>query len=190
MRGLRNILILSLLLMVTYACGKDELKDVTDLGTPPEELPTMVTNDVLTLISDSGITQYRITSPVWKIFEQAKQPYWIFPEGLKLEQFDVKFNVCASIRCDSARYFKEQQLWKLDGNVQILNERKEKILTNQLFWNQRAQKVYSDSFIHIESPERVIEGYGFQSNERITTYNIYRVMAIFPVDEKRVSTRQ
>lgn len=85
--------------------------------------------------------------------------------------------------CDSATYFKNKSLWRLDGNVNILNTRGEKFLTQQLFWSQRDRNVYSDSFIHIERNDRVIEGYGFTSNERMTTYTIHKPSGIFPVSD-------
>ena len=175
---------LAVLLSVAVACNKDELKDVVKHATG-ENTPTMVTKNVTTLISDSGITQYRITTPLWLMYEQAEAPFWNFPDGIKLEEFDLKFKVAASVRCDSAIYYKVKQLWELNGNVRIQNIRQELILTNQLFWDQRNQEIYSDSFIHIEQPSRVLEGYGFKSNERLTTYNINQVSGIFPVEEKK-----
>ena len=56
----------------------------------------------------------------------------------------------------------------------------EKFLTNQLYWDQRQHKLYSDSFIHIERPDKVLEGYGFDSNEQLTRYTIRKVSGIFP----------
>ena len=141
----------------------------------------MLTRDVKTLISDSGITKYRITSPIWYIFERAARPNWKFPRGLLLEQFNDSFRVVASVKCDSATYFKSDQLWRLDGHVTILNEKKEVILTQQLFWDQRKKEVRSDSFIHIERAEQIIEGVGFKSNERMTIYELDKPMGIFPV---------
>lgn len=145
-----------------------------------EKTPTMLTRNVETLISDSGITRYRITSPIWYVYDEIELPYWRFPRGLYLEKFNPLFQKEATIRCDSAIYFKNEQLWRLDGNVDISNTAGDKFLTNQLFWSQRDHSVYSDSFIHIEQPNRVLEGYGFTSNEQMTKYQIRRVQGIFP----------
>jgi hypothetical protein len=77
-------------------------------------------------------------------------------------------------------------LWQLDGNVRIQNVKGELILTNQLFWDQKWQEVRSDSFVHIERVDRIIEGYGFRSNQNMTKYHLNRVMAILPIDESRM----
>lgn len=184
----RNILFLLIATVVFIGC-RDEVKDVVKKSTDPEKVPTVTSHDVTTLISDSGITQYRIKTKIWYIFREAQRPYWFFPEGLYLEQFDKKFKTAASIQCDSAKYFEDTKIWRLDGNVRIWNVNKELILTNQLFWSQSDQKVYSDSFIHIEKADRILEGYGFVSNERMTTYTLNHPSGIFPFDENRQGTR-
>lgn len=166
-------------LCVAAACKNDD-KEMMPGKVDPETTPTMTTTDVLTLISDSGITRYRIIAPLWLMYEEATEPKWRFPNGLKLEKFDPKFRVDASIECDSATYFKDRQIWRLDGYVDVKNLQGEKFLTPQLYWDQRMQKVYSDSFIHIERKGRVIEGYGFESNETMTDYHVLRVSGIFP----------
>ena len=55
-----------------------------------------------------------------------------------------------------------------------------------MFWDQRWDEVRSDSFVHIEKPDRVIEGYGFRSNQAMTRYRLNKVMAILPIDESRM----
>ena len=75
------------------------------------------------------------------------------------------------------------------GNVRSWNTKNELILTNDLYWDQNNKKVYSDSFIHIEQPERILEGFGFISNEQLTTYTLKRPMGIFPVDEEKRKAR-
>lgn len=163
-------------------------KDSNPVGTgsvDPEHTPTMLTRDVETLISDSGVTRYRIVTPIWYVYDETDEPYWRFPEGLRLERYDNFFRIEATVLADSATYFKNKQLWRLDGNVNITNVMNEKFLTNQLFWNQRQQKLYSDSFIHIERPDKVLEGHGFDSNQDLTRYTIRRVSGIFPAEAFR-----
>lgn len=184
----RNIFFIFVACVVLMAC-RDEVRSVVEHATDPETTPTMATDSVRTLVSDSGITKYRITAQTWLMYEEAKKPFWRFPDGLLLEQFDTVFNVVASIICDSATYFKNDQLWRLDGNVNIETARRELILTNQLFYSQRRNEIYSDSFVHIEKTDRIIEGYGFVSNDRMTTYTLDSVSGIFPMEQRQQQRR-
>lgn len=168
--------------MTVASCGEEKhplLPGTLD----PERFPTMRTTDVSTLISDSGIVRYKITAPLWLMFEEARRPQWRFPKGLHLEKYDNFFRRDATVDCDSATFFKEEQLWRLDGYVRIANIANEKFLTRQLFWDQRHHKIYSDSFIHIEKSDRIIEGYGFESDERMTNYRVRNVSGIFPIED-------
>lgn len=178
--------ILAIALLALAACKDGELKSVVTHDTDPESVPTMSTNDVQTIISDDGRTRYRITTKHWLMFEEAKSPHWIFPDGVKAEELDSLFAVVSTIECDSAYYNKFEQLWDLNGNVRITNSDGDIILTDQLYWDQGDHRLYSDAFIHVEKQGRVIEGYGYQSNEQFTTYTLRKVEAIFPVDESRM----
>ncbi|MBR5332293.1 MAG: LPS export ABC transporter periplasmic protein LptC [Muribaculaceae bacterium] len=167
------------------AC-KNEKKNFVDDVENAHETPTMFTRNVETFISDSGITRYRITAPIWNIYEDAKVPRWTFPEGLFLEQFDNDFQQNAKVECDSATYFSNKRMWRLDGNVVMVNVARDSFLTRQLFWDQQHKRIFSDtSFIRIVSEDRIIEGYGFSANEQVTEYSIKHPTAIFSVDNLR-----
>lgn len=187
MRLLPAVAAICIAVMASTSC-KEEKKEIISAVVDPETFPTMLTTDVSTVISDSGITRYLIETPLWLMYEEATDPYWRFPDGMHLEKYDNDFNTEASIDCDSARYLKNRQLWQLDGYVNIRNTVGEKFLTNQLFWDQRSQKIYSDSFIHIERQGKIIEGYGFESDERMTRYHVLRVSGIFPAEQFRTDS--
>lgn len=181
---MKRLVYIVLLALILPAC-KDEVNNIVQHATDPERVPTMTSHDVQTVISDDGRTRYRITTPVWLMYEFAKTPHWIFPQGVKAEELDSVYEVITAIECDSAYYNELAQLWDLNGHVKITNSQKDVILTDQLFWNQNEHKLYSKAFIHIEKQGRVIEGYGYESNENFTTYTLHKVEAIFPVDESR-----
>lgn len=171
------ILIVSLLF---WSCNESQNSERIEVDN--DTVPTMITDSVNSFISDSGITRYNLIAPTWLMYDEAREPYWYFPKGLKLKQFNDSMDVISTLVSDTARYFSRLKLWKLDGNVRMRNIDGDKFLTQQLFWNQKDRKVFSDSFIHIERADRIIEGYGFISNEEITAYTIRRPTGIFPTD--------
>ena len=68
-----------------------------------------------TLISDSGVTRYRVNTEEWQVFDRKKPSYWAFEKGVYLEQFDSIFHIEASIKADTAYYYDKERLWKLIG---------------------------------------------------------------------------
>lgn len=185
MRFLIHIVFALVLTLAVVSC-KEDSTSVVSHPTNPDVVPTMTTSDVQTVISDSGHTRYRISTPLWNMFEEAKHPHWTFPKGVTCEELDDNFKTASTIKCDSAYFDKMNNLWTLTGNVRITNPAGDVVLTDELMWDQRAHRMYSEAFIHIEKQGRIIEGYGYESNERLTTYKLRQVEAIFPIDESRM----
>lgn len=156
------------------------------------ELPNMVTSDVNMLISDSGVIKYKAIAPLWYVYENdVRNKYWYFPEGIRLDQIDTTFATEFSIESDTAYNYETKQLWHLIKNVKIRNTVGEYFETNDLYWDMRNHKVYSDSFIHIERPDAIIEGFGFTSDDAFTKYEIRQTSGIFPFQEDAMgSARQ
>lgn len=183
MRFSRFLLFMIFALLLMGAGCKEEKKVDVAASLNPERMATMTTKNVSTLISDSGVIQYKIVSPIWKVFDQVDTPYWIFPDGLFLQKYDKAFHVIATVAADSARYFKDRKLWKLMGRVELTKAPKDLFQSEELYWDQKTNKIYSDSFIHIETETHVLEGIGFISNDKLTEYRVVKPMGIFPVNK-------
>ncbi len=183
MRRLPYTLLAILVAASVWSCRKERESFVRNVD--PASVPTMTTTDVSTFISDSGYTRYHITTPVWQMFEDADEPHWEFPGGIELEQYDRNLRPAANMSCDSATYFSRRRLWRLDGHVAMVNVLRDTFLTQQLYWDQVRQMVYSDSFIHIVRSSHIIEGYGFESNQDMTEYTVNRPTGIIPVNRPK-----
>ena len=164
------------------ACsGKD--KKLTEAISKNDTLPSMKSLGVTTLISDSGITRYKIVTEEWLIYDKKNPPYWAFEKGVYLEKFDTLFRIDASIKADTAYYHEKKKLWELKGHVQILSQRGDKFQTDLLFWDEKKEKVYSDKFIQIEQEDKIIKGYGFESNQDLTEYEIKNTTGVFTIED-------
>jgi LPS export ABC transporter protein LptC len=164
------------------ACsGKD--KKLAEAIAENDTLPSMKSLGVTTLISDSGITRYKIVAEEWLIHDKKNPPYWAFEKGVYLEKFDTLFRVDASIKADTAYYHEKKKLWELRGHVQILSQRGDRFHTDLLFWDEKKEKVYSDKFIQIEQEDKVIKGYGFESNQDLSEYEIKNTTGIFTIED-------
>ncbi len=148
-----------------------------------DSLPDMRTLGVTTLISDSGMIRYKILTDEWLIYSHRNPPFWAFEKGIYLEKFDSLFHVDASIKADTAYYYEPKKLWELRGNVHVQSQRGDKFDTQLLFWDQNREKIYSDRFIRIEQTDKVLTGYGFESNQQMTEYIIFNNTGEFDVED-------
>lgn len=187
MRKSAGILIAFIVLLIAASGCRDEQKIDVASKINPKGMATMTTKNVATFISDSGVVQYKVVAPLWQVFDEVDTPYWDFPKGLFLQKYDPYFHVIATVAADSAKFFSREKLWRLDGHVEMTKAPKDLFQTEQLFWDQRRGKIYSDSFIHIETETHVLEGLGFESDERLSSYRIIKPQGIFPVNSSDFS---
>lgn len=65
------------------------------------------------------------------------------------------------------------------GNVVVVSDtNKTTIKTTLLKWNDETRKLTSDKYVKIVSPEQEIEGIGFESDEQLKNYTIYKVKGV------------
>jgi len=181
-----------MLLLFMASCGKEN-KEVVEVTFNPENTYTLRTTDVSSLISDSGITRYRMNAKEWLVFGKAKEPYSYFPQGVYVEKFDSLFNVEASVKADTAYYWDKKGLYKLIGHVSILSQEGKKLDTSILYFDQKEDQIYTDEYFELEEGDKIITGIGFKSNQNMTKYKIFNSQGTFPIsdtarDTSRVNT--
>ena len=178
---------LAAVMFVLFPACSGKGKNLAEAISENDTLPSMKTLGVSTLISDSGITRYKVEAEEWLIYDKKNPPYWAFEKGVYLEKFDTLFRIEASIKADTAYYHEKKKLWELKGNVQIMSLRGDKFQTDLLFWDEKKEKVYSDKYIQIEQDDKVIRGYGFESNQDLTEYEIKNTTGIFTIEDKQAT---
>jgi LPS export ABC transporter protein LptC len=170
------------------SCGKS--KEVSTVEVDAVALPTIHGENISSLISDSGITRYRLTTKVWDIYSNDTFPYWFFPQGVYLELFDSLFRAQSTVTADTAYFYEKKDLFRLLGNVQIQNLSGEKFETSELFWDRSApvnsvNAVYTDKMIRIDRGDVILVSRGFRSDRFMNNYRFFgnRTEAIIEEDQ-------
>ena len=181
---------LAAVMFVLFPSCTGKNKDLADAISKNDTLPSMTSRGVTTLISDSGITRYKIVTEEWIIYDKKEPPYWAFEKGVYLEKFDSLFHTDASIQADTAYYYEIRKLWELKGNVEVLSQNGDKFNTELLFWHEKGKRIYSDKFIRIEQKDKILTGYGFESNQELTEYQIFNNTGIFTIKDETPTQAQ
>ncbi|MEE9225843.1 MAG: LPS export ABC transporter periplasmic protein LptC [Bacteroidota bacterium] len=61
------------------------------------------------------------------------------------------------------------------GNVVVTSDDGSILVTDQLFWDNGARKIHTDRFVQITTPNETIQGHGFESDQSLKYYKIFRV---------------
>jgi LPS export ABC transporter protein LptC len=149
----------------------------------PESLVTQQSDTLLMINTENGKKTYRFQTPLLERYELSREPYMEFRRGIDIETYNDTTGVVEStLVADYAIFWEKQKLWEAKGNVVAVNAQGQILETQQLFWNQRTKKVYSNVDTKIVQQGDVIIGVGFESDEDFNDFTFRRPRGKVTVD--------
>lgn len=169
---LRYFFIISIILSIFLISCKNKIPVIpkSDLLT----LPTLTDKDFTTTLTDSGRVQLVLSSPLVEQYDKADPPYAEFRFGIKVVIYNGKDTPQARV---TAKYAKctNNNLWELRDSVVVINDKDERLETEQLFWDQKRDLIYTDRFVKITSLDQTTQGIGFESDTHLNRRKIKKV---------------
>jgi len=142
--------------------------------------------DLSTVNSQNGRRSYHFETPLMEGYSQAREPYREFRKGVKITTYkdDSLSTVDAVLTANYAIYYEKRQLWEAKGDVVVEKSDGKTLYTQQLFWNARTKKIYSnvDSKIVQKGGTDVFIGEGFESDEEFRDWRFRRMKGRMEVD--------
>ena len=167
-----------------FSCG-DRGKQLGAAITSRDSTSVITTRGVDMLISENGVIRYHVIAEEWKIFDKMKPPFYSMEQGVTLEILDSLMQIESTLKADTAYYMIDDEIWHLRHNVHAENIKNEEFDTQELFANNRRNRMYSDSLIRIKQDKQIIVGHGFESNTNLTDYIIRKTEGVFPVTDTK-----
>jgi len=166
-----------------FSCENDIRK--VNLVTASDSIPVSTVKNIDLIRSVSGKIVLELTAPLLKTYE-GDDPYSEFPGGMKIIFFDSLMNITSQLTAEYGISYEKRKIMEARTNVVIVNNKKrEQVNTEQLIWNQVTKKIYSDKFVKITTPEKIILGEGFDSNETMDDYTIKKLRGTILVNENK-----
>lgn len=178
--------LLIILLSISLGCGKKKV-EMASLGLNVDSSYMMRTEGIDMLISDSGITKYRLVSSLWLIYDNKDRQEWYFPKGLKLEGYDTLQPSEVLILADTARYLPLNEEWQLWGNVRIHGPKGERLYTPRLYWLKGGRRLYSNDTTYFLTEGRELHGDRFDAKDDLSSYSIYNNRGSVEYEERDMS---
>jgi len=176
------LIVLFLLLPVIESCEK---KNITNEKIDILSLPSLTARDFTTTYTDSGKLQLVLSAPLMESYDKEEEPYSEFRLGLDVKFYDGHKEPTASVTSKYARYTTSKSLWELRDSVVAVNEAGERLETEILFWDQKKALIYTDRFVKITTQDQIIQGYGLESDPRLSKRRIKNLSATIYIDEEK-----
>jgi LPS export ABC transporter protein LptC len=144
--------------------------------------PLLETSNVLTLYSDSAKLQIKYTAPLEQQFESGDK---LYPKGIKVEFYgEGGTKVRNTLSGQYGRYDKAKNLYFIRGDVRVSNEEKQQSMkTNQMYFDQVKQLIYTEDSVRIQTPTEILTGKGLTANQDFSRYTILKPAGVFTIDQ-------
>lgn len=169
--------------LLFFSCENDivTVNKIKDLS----KIPAETGHDVEVLYSDSGHIKVKLLAPVLNRYSREK-PYTELPKGLKLYFYDAAMNVENQLTAGYGISYEDNREMVVRNNVSAINEKGEKLNTEELIWKEKEGKIYSDKYVEITTEDEIIYGYGFEANQDFTNYKIKNIKGTINVKEDQI----
>lgn len=179
----KNRLIFFLFLSIGVVACENSMQEVKQL-TNQKNLPQQSAQDITFIYSDSSLVKAKIEAPVLNNYSKENSSITVFPKGAQVSFYNAQLKVISTIKGNYAVYDQQKQTIDAKGNVVAVNEKGETLNTEQLRWDQAKEKITSHEFVKITTPDKIIMGTGFESDQNMNHYKIFNIKGIIQVEKQ------
>jgi LPS export ABC transporter protein LptC len=153
-------------------CSNDRIQPPkTDL-TSTDSIPSQESYDARVTFSDSGMIKAILEAGRIRVF--SKFNYTLVDSGAKVD-FYKNGIYSSTLTGRRGKIFDATKDVEVYENVKLVSENGSVLTTEKLYWINKTQRIRSDEFVHIKTPNEDIKGYGFEADQNLKNYVIYKV---------------
>ena len=163
-----------------FSC-KDNFKEVQNIGLLSDK-PITEAENINTKYTDSGRLKSHLISPKMLDFSNRKFSFIEFPEGIDFTIYDEKGNK-NNVIADFAMIYNDTDLIDLQGNVVVTTYSNDTLFTEQLFYDQKREWMFTNVPVKFRQKDQIINGTGFDANKDFTIANVLEYSGTIYLDE-------
>jgi len=163
---------LALLLAAVLIGACDNLRKENKQIFTPEDTQIVVAKDVEILYSDSAVLRVRVLGPVLYNYDDRDNPRQEFPAGVKIEFLDPDLTVKSVLTAKNATRYPENGQIIARDSVELNTIKQEKLETEELIWDEKTAKIFTDKFVKVTKPGEIIYGYGLEAEQDFSYWQI------------------
>ncbi len=177
-----TLCVVSCVFLLFIASCKNDLKKIHQT-IDKSILNTEHADSVTIFYSKEGITKAQLFAKTFNHVQDAKPPYIEMKNGLRVLFYNDSLVVQSTLYAKYGKYFEQNGNVLVRDSVVVCNIKKEQLNTEELVWNEKLQKFYTQKFVKITTPTQIIYGDGLESNQNFSDYTILNVKGIIGVNK-------
>ncbi len=143
-----------------------------------EVLPIEKIEGAEMLHTENGKLKVKIVATTIERFNN-QEPQLVFSNHLVVYFYNDSALVQSTLQAEYAEINDEKKLMIAKENVILTNIAGKKLESEELIWDEKNNKIYTDKKVKITTLKEVIEGEGFVSNSDFSEYSISKIHGTF-----------
>lgn len=160
------------------------MEDIQKLTGSDDERPDVVSENVEMTYSEMGKNKIVLKTPILERYLTSSEPEEIMPEGLEVIFIDSLGVPSAYVYSNYGIHFPDREILELRNDVRVFNVKNERLHTEELIWDRKKEKIYSDDFVKITTEEETFYGDGFEADQDFKTYRIKHIRGILSIEDE------
>lgn len=158
--------------MIVLSCGSKRIEPPKTNLISSDSIPSQESFNTTVTFSDSG--NVKAVLKAGRIRQYAKFNYTLIDSGATVDFY--KFGVYSStLTGKRGKIYDQTKDVEVYDSVKVVSTDGANLTTNKLYWVNKTQKIKTDEFVHIKTKTDDIQGYGFESDQNLKNYVIYKV---------------
>lgn len=138
---------------------------------------------VTIIYSKGGQVAARLFATTFIHNETARPPYIDLKDGIRAEFYGDSLHLNNTLTASSGRWYEREGNIVLRDSVQIINDKGDRLNTNELIWNEKLQQFFTDKPVKITTATQIISGIGMESNQDFSWYRIKNITGAVAVEK-------
>jgi len=162
--------------IIYTGCSEDKVKLEVNSSFKNKEMPAQESWNSSVYFTDSGKTKAILISGHLRMFTVSRET--LLDSNIRVNFFNPFEVQTTTLTAKRGRVDDiTQNLYAIDSVV-VVNDSGVTVTTQELMWRNKDRKIVSDKFVTIVSPYEKIEGIGFESDQSLRNYVIYKITYI------------
>lgn len=148
-----------------------------------EALVTRSIDSIRRVTTDNGRVTNVFITPLMEEHALATPSFSEYVRGIEVIGYNDSTGVENSrVVADYALHWAERDLWELKGNVMVSGDEGRQLFTQQLNWDMRTGKIYSNVDSRVQEGNDVFIGQGFEAEDDFSSWRFRRLTGTVSVD--------
>jgi LPS export ABC transporter protein LptC len=181
--GRRFIIVYLMMVTMLYSCGNKLSEVDAIIASSASNIETA--ENVELFYSNNGVIRAKLSAPSFTHVTNATPPYVAMKKGIKVSFYNGEKEPTSTLTAKRGHYFENTNNVLVRDSVKVVSAQNETLSTEELIWNEKQQKFFTNKYVTIQTADQLIYGDGMEANQDFTNYKIINPKGVIQLDKSK-----